>query len=348
MLFYLTSKDRVNLLDFVEAKAGLIPKKMTGRFSLMQFVVRDMRNYAHARYFVIDRAAASEDDTGFLEAVSSFRTMFDARVIVICEGYSAQDIFVRQLIMAGVTDIITAADIGQIQADIMECLSPEGMQRFKSQEPEPQVPSIRIEADPASVQYSFAAKNIRIAVAGCQRRVGTTTTAVNLAHWIQAHGGTACYLEDNQNRHLAYILKLYADEPVKNHYEIGGVDYYFTDEPDKSYNFIITDIGELAQAPQAGFAEADLRLLCGSAMPYELAFLQDAGNRCKGLAVKMLGMFVPLDIRELVQGAISSDMLFAAPSHFLFDGEANGELNKELLNDYITGTIEDGGTARGI
>lgn len=348
MLFYLTSKERVNLLDFAEAQTGLIPKKMTGKFSLMQFVVRDMRNYAHARYFVIDRNAASEDDSGFLEAVSSFRTMFDARVIVICEGYSGQDVFVRQLVMAGVTDIATSSDMQQIQAEIMECLSTEGMQRYKSAQPEPQAPSIHVESNPANVRYSFSAKNIRIAVAGSQRRVGTTTTAVNLAHWVQSHGGSACYMERNQNRHLAYILKLYADQPVRNHYEIGGVDYYFTDELDKSYNFIISDVGELAPAPQAGFVEADVRLLCGSAMPYELTHLQDAQDRCKGLPVKTLGMFVPLDIRELVQSAISPDMLFAMPSHALFDGEANGELNKELLNQYITGILEDEGAAQGI
>lgn len=347
MLFYLTGQDHVSLLDFVEAKTGLIPKKMTGRFSLMQFVVRDMRNYAHARYFVIDRTAVSEDDAGFLEAVSSFRTMFDARVIVLCEGYSGQDVFISRLVMAGVTDIVTADDIEQIQADIMECLSPEGMQRYRAQSPEPQAAALHVEAAPAQVRYMFSAKNVRIAVAGCQRRVGTTTTAANLAHWIQAHGGTACYLESNLNKHLAYILKLYADEPVGNHYEIGGVDYYFTDELDKSYQFIITDIGELAQAPQTGFTEAGLRLLCGSAMPYELAHLQDAVGRCQGLPLKTLGMFVPLDIRELVQKAIDPDMLFAAPSHALFDGEANGDLNKELLEGYITGTQEDGGVVRG-
>ncbi|MDQ7096769.1 hypothetical protein REC12_24560 [Desulfosporosinus sp. PR] len=81
MLLYLTGKDRVNLLDFIEDQIRIIPKKMTGKFSLMQFVVRDMRNFAHIKYFVVDRIAVSEDEAGFTAAVSSFQTMFSARIL---------------------------------------------------------------------------------------------------------------------------------------------------------------------------------------------------------------------------------------------------------------------------
>lgn len=78
----------------------------------------------------------------------------------------------------------------------------------------------------------------------------------------------------------------------------------------------------------------DLRLLCGSAMPYELVYMQKALTRCKGMTVQTLGIYVPLDIRELVQYAIGDDMLFADPSHELFDGSANGDLNKRLVKKY--------------
>lgn len=348
MLLYLTGKDRVNLLDFIEDKVGIIPKKMAGKFSLMQFVVRDMRNYAHMKYFVIDRAAVNEDEAGFTEAVRSFQTMFSARIIVICENYTKQDAFLQQLVMTGVTDIVTATDIKEIQAEILECLSPEGMQRYKTPIQKPQPTTIAAKHTLVSEKYIFSCKNIRIAVAGCQRRVGVTTTAVNLAHWIQTHGGTACYLESNLNKHLSYIIKLYADQPENNHYTIGGVDYYFTNELDKTYNFIITDCGVLDEPLQASFSHADLRLLCGSAMPYELAYMQNALNRCKGETVQALGMYVPLDIRELMQQAISDDILFADPSHELFDGNANSDLNKRLVSSYITRTIDGTEEAQGL
>lgn len=335
MLLYLTSNDRVNLLDFAEPLTGLLPKKMPGKFSLTRFVVRDMRNYAHIRYFVIDRAAASEDDNGFLEAIGSFKTMFSARVIVICEALSEHDVFLRQLVTAGVTDIVTAVELQEIQAEILECLSPEGMGRYKIAAPEP--PAIRVRNTKSDNKYIFKAENVRIAIAGSQRRVGTTTTAANLAHWITEHDGTACYLESNEHRHLAYILKLYAGEPTGNHYEIGGVDYYFTDEPDKAYNFIVTDCGELGPEPQTTFKEADLRLLCGSAMPYELMELQSAVDRCKNYPVTALGTAVPEDIRDLLRDVIGTELRFLAPSRFLFDSVANGDIAAELLQKYMIG-----------
>jgi hypothetical protein len=119
----LTSKDKVNLLDFIENENGMIPKKMTGRFSLLQFVIRDMRNYAHLKYFAIDRAAVIEDDGGFIDAVHSFQIMYSVRIIVICEDCLEIGPFLRQLIMSGVTDIVTATEIKEIQADLLECLS---------------------------------------------------------------------------------------------------------------------------------------------------------------------------------------------------------------------------------
>lgn len=340
MLLYLTGKDRVNLLDFVENQTGLIPKKMTGKFSLLQFVIRDMRNYAHLKYFAIDRAAVTEDDDSFIEAVNSFHTMFNARVIVICEGCSEADPFLRQLVMAGVTDIITAVDIREIQAEILECLSPEGMQRYKMPKEEPKVPDTFLKNTSTIEKFTFDCESIRIAVAGCQRRVGVTTTAVNLACWIQAHGGSACYLESNRHKHMPYILTLYSSQHEGSHYTIGNLDFYLTNELDKTYNFIITDCGELEEPPQADFTEADLRLLCGSAMPYEIVFMQGAMKRCKGTAVQALGMYVPLDLRELLRDSIGSDILFVDPSHELFDGIANGDLNKKLVSDYMSRIID--------
>lgn len=55
MLLYLTGKDRVNLLDFVESENRLFPKKMTGKFPLLQFVIQDVCNYARLKYFALNK-----------------------------------------------------------------------------------------------------------------------------------------------------------------------------------------------------------------------------------------------------------------------------------------------------
>jgi len=73
--------------------------------------------------------------------------------------------------------------------ELQECFSEQGMQRYiPSVSPEP-VKATPETNQPYEEKYRFDCKNIRIVIAGSDRRVGVTTTAMNLVFWIQAHGG---------------------------------------------------------------------------------------------------------------------------------------------------------------
>ena len=56
MLLYLTSNQKSNLIDPAVRNMTLPAKKLVGRFSLKSFVTKDMRNYANAKFFVVDAA----------------------------------------------------------------------------------------------------------------------------------------------------------------------------------------------------------------------------------------------------------------------------------------------------
>lgn len=334
MILYLTSKDRVNLLDFTEQETNLIAKKLTGRFSLLQFVVKDMRNFSHFKYFVIDRNAVVEDDVEFVKAIASFLIMYEARIIVIAEGLQAESSFAKELIQSGVSDLVTAQDIEDIQAEILECLSANGMQRYKIS-PAPTQTNNELPL-PQQEQYRFDCTNITIAIAGSDRRTGVTTTAFNLVCWINSHGGTACYVEANTSKHLAHIVQLFQPEQDRNAYILEQMDFYFTKELNKDYNFIVIDCGVLGEKQlQEEFVHANVRVLCGSAMPYELPVFYKAIRRCKEYAVQALGLFVPGDLRPHVQRLISNNIRFGESSHDLFDTNVNATVYKRLLSEYI-------------
>ena len=146
-------------------------------------------------------------------------------------------------------------------------------QREKAPEPDEIIP------------YRWNARNIRIAVAGSQRRSGVTVTAFNLASWLAARGAEVAYIEVNQNRHLQLLLNIYEAAPDGEHYTIDGIDCYLTNEPDKEYQFIIYDCGVM-QTPTSIFRDADHRLLCGSVLPMRSCLPQDAGSlwRAGGLS----------------------------------------------------------------
>lgn len=92
-------------------------------------------------------------------------------------------------------------------------------------------------------KYKWSAKNIRIAVAGSQRRSGVTVTAFNLAAWLTARGAEVCYVEMNMNRHLQMILNTFEAPRDGEHYTVDGIDCYLTNELDRDYHFIIYDCG---------------------------------------------------------------------------------------------------------
>ncbi|MNC65252.1 hypothetical protein D3C75_1155270 [compost metagenome] len=82
---------------------------------------------------------------------------------------------------------------------------------------------------------------------------------------------------------------------------------------------------------------ADVRLLCGSAMPYELPVFYRVMGRCKELSVQALGLFAPEDLKPYLAQTISQDILFGSSSHDLFDPNVNGLLYRQLLQVYIEG-----------
>ncbi|WP_246061719.1 hypothetical protein [Paenibacillus oralis] len=107
---------------------------------------------------------------------------------------------------------------------------------------------------------------------------------MNLMCWINQHGGSACYVEANISKHLAHIVQLFQPEQKGQAYAIEGHDLYFTNELNQDYNVIVTDCGVLDEKrlPEA-FVNADIRILCGSAMPYELPVFYRAIQRCKDI-----------------------------------------------------------------
>ena len=132
----------------------------------------------------------------------------------------------------GITNLITAETLEDAADELKEALSDEGMQRYVtpsqvSSQPEPQRKS-EPEPEDKIIPYRWNAKNVRIAVAGAQRRSGVTVTAFNLAAWLTARGAETAYIEVNTNRHLQLLLNVYEAAPTGEHYAIDGIDCYLT------------------------------------------------------------------------------------------------------------------------
>lgn len=346
MLLYLTSNKKCGLMDEAVRQMEMPVKKLVGKFSLKSFVTKDMRNYTTAKFFAVDYDSAEEALDDFTVALQSFQMMFSARIIVILSGCTEQADLLDRLISIGVVNVVTADTLQEATEEILEALSPDGMKKylphFNFEEPParavPQAPE-----EEAIVQYQLSAQNIRIAVAGSQRRSGATVTAFNLASWLQARGAEVAYVEANTNRHLQLLLQVYEAQPEGEHYALDGIDCYLTNELDKDYQFIIYDCGAF-QTPPSVFREANIRLMCGSILPYEAPEYHRALTACAGPEVSRVALSVPKEFQEYCAAMFGDGILFAAASHDLFANRVNSHIYRPLVKGYIVG--EAGARAR--
>ena len=346
MLLYLSSSGKSDLVNFLEegkepmTGRGLVIKKLVGKFSLKQFVVKDMRNYLACKHFMVDIGCIEDSLDDFIIALQSFQMMFNARIIVVLSGCSHETLHIDKLLEIGVTDIVSASTVEVLEDEIRECLSKDGMQRFKQkkelvkQRIIKSVDETKKQIEVEIPKYKWNAKNIGIAVAGADRRSGVTVTAFNFTNWLIARGATACYVEMNMNRHLRYLIERYTHKKVGEHYPIGDVDCYLTNEVNKDYNFIIYDCGAMKELTNA-FKEADIRLICGSLLPYEEANYSKSLRLCENLSVSKIALSVPVEFQNDCKATFGEDLMIANASHDLFNDNINGHIYHPLVQEYI-------------
>jgi hypothetical protein len=355
VILYLSRNENASLLDKAAGENSLHIRKLSGSFCLSEFIVRDMRKYASCRYFCVERQAITEKGDEFLEALQSFQMMYSARVIVIYESAGEADGFTRELVKIGVTDIVTAADTEDKLSQISECLSDEGMQKYRPktvrvrdygedyedepyEEKETLARSIVLK-DMEDEQYRFDCLNVKIGVIGATRRVGTTTLALGLAGFIKSHGGTACYAAVNTNGHLESIAGAYGFDTEDDYYTRDAIDFYEGMLPKYDYNFIIMDYGDMKREAVRKYKESDVHLLCGAAgKRFEVAEFVEALKQVKSVKPTILTYAPNPEYAQLFSSAVTGKPAIIKPVVSMLDFKTNGIVFKNIVQPYIVET----------
>lgn len=201
MLLYLTSTENVGLFDFLTEELGMLVKKLSGEFFLNKFVVHDMRNLSHFSYIAIDLEAIKDNPDETIESLIAFKALYDSRIIIFAEK-APIDLLNKIIEEIEIYNIITAKNIENIKEEIKISVSPQGMNKDYLLKSMNNSMDINLDISP---QYSFIGENIKIIVAGTMNRVGTTTTAINMASFLASIGAKVSYTQ--ANIHQIYLIK---------------------------------------------------------------------------------------------------------------------------------------------
>jgi hypothetical protein len=332
MILYLSFTQHTNLLDFTgfyEPDSEMPIKKMVGNFVLKQFVVYDMRSFAHFKDVVLDRPAFGDTDEEFAQAIEEFLTMYSARVTVICEGLTRADPLFQSLLDSGVGNIVCDTEIGEIQQEIKECLSDQGMTRYAAKE--------RPTRAGGQEHYRFDCRNVVVAVAGAQSRIGTTTAAIGLSAWLARVGASVCYVENHTDGHLAALARGYEMEVEADGWQFERV-HYRSSEPKEDVNFVVYDLGSNLAGKRELLERTDIRLLVCGTKPYELGYTVRLQTSFAGVHAYLLCPFVAEGMKDDLAEALQNDyhkVMFAEYQPELTDSDCNGKQYKSMVAKYI-------------
>lgn len=141
-----------------------------------------------------------------------------------------------------------------------------------------------------------------VAVCGSQPRIGATTQAIALYHYLGGLGFRSVLLYQGQPS-FSKLLDLYRDRVVEfdDHIEINGIS--ITEEKSSTFNAYVLDCGVLTPEWIPPFCGADLSILVGGVKPWELPLLATAQSAAQNghpnHMVTLLSFAAPDDIEEV-------------------------------------------------
>ncbi len=335
MLLYLSSNENINMIDFLHDEHGMIIKKLSGTFSLKQFVLRDMRSLEHFNNVLIDLKALKDTEDEMMEAVIGFRKMFSSRMIVYIEAIKEQEKLILQLIEAGIYNIVSSADVTSLKKEVLKAISDLGISKR-----EIQLKLIQedVTANSTFTSYSFLKKDIKIAVTGVQHRVGTTTMAINLANYLSNIGAKVCYVEANEHDHLSKLLEFYQEMTTKEDIILyNGVKYLsLHSECHDEFDFIIYDMGVVNnRIIDVIRKNCDAAILCATGKPYEINDMENIDNLIdEKLIGKVFSFAAESDKRKIEKQYGSVSFSNYTPDYF------DGDINEKIWEDVITRFIK--------
>jgi len=337
VILYLCSNQNINLFDFIDKERGMPIKKMSGSFKLKQFVIHDVRNLSQFDFLIIDLKALKDNESEIVEAITAFGTMYSARIILFAEGLEASSPLFSNLIDLGIYNIITSTEFEDIKEEMFQCVSPDGKDiRSAIRSKYFTLEEIKEKGKP---EYSFLCSDIKIAVVGAAHKVGTTTTAFNLVNFLVNAGAETAYVEANTNEHLKCLPSYYKDMCVNETYlEYKGVKYYFSGNFPEKNNFIVIDFGTIDQCRIQALKQCEVLILCGTAKPYEVDFLNAALKELEGLTLNIVLSHTLKSVQEdiaVVLGIKNCCLYFTEYSPDLFDGKANEKIFSEMVKEYL-------------
>lgn len=245
-------------------------------------------------------------------------------------GYTAYSTLIRSLIDQNFSYFVLDPVLGRAKQELSKILS--GYASIELPEKE------QLEAKEEGSALVFPGQK-SIAVAGCCRRIGTTTQALQICRYLMLKGKKACYISLFGNdiaiwKNILDGIEITEEDKSLGRFRPYGIDMY---EPDKivqiksmSYDYLVYDFGDIHQKEfnSIQFLEKDIRIAVCGIKPVEIMATKELYSSLVSDSTSFIFSFIADDDKQSVlslQGALSEKTVFAAytPDPFVYTIKSN-------------------------
>ena len=334
MILYLSSNEHINMLDFLNDEHGIIIKKLSGTFSLKQFIVGDLRSLNHFQYIVVDLNAIKDSNSEIMDAVSAYKKMFTSRMIFYIEDIDIHRELAFELVEYGIFNMVTANDVETLKLEFLKSISDLGISKREIMS---KLAPDNSKMNTALKLNDFIKKEIKIAVTGLQHRVGTTTMAINLANYLAGIAAKVCYVEANEHDHLSTLPAFYEGMTANEDTILyNGVKYLtLHSECHDEFDFIIYDMGVIDnRIISAARNNCDAVILCATGKPSELSDIAEYRELLDSIPISTVFSFV-LETDQHKVLKMYNNIHFSNYTPNYFDDEINESIWSTVIKPFI-------------
>ncbi len=279
MIFYISSQACNQTIGSTIAECGgiIIDYVVDNHLMLKKYMKTNISKFnKNVSMLIIDTSALDDADEDIVDAINSYRMLYDeARIIVISPNRAPGDKMLAALFGLGIQNIIATTDYLQMKSELVICLSEKG-KSYKD------ALVFRDVKDTVAIveEKQKAVIRVQLAVAGTQKRIGASHTAITLATYLRSKGYIVALCERNDSGDFERIRDGFGAKMVDQTYFVAdGIDYYPNCRQkeamkpilEKSYNFIVCDFGELnvASTQMRDFCRCHIRILVAGTKNWE-------------------------------------------------------------------------------
>ncbi len=314
MILYLSSKEHMNILDFLKEEQEIFIKKYVGRYKLVDFLGKSIQRLGHIETIIIDLECLNDTDDTIINSIKTFQSYNPSRVVFYMDKINEH--LAHELIGLGVFDIITQTEVKKLREEIALCLF-EGMSESYVKKKFGYICE-----EEEKVEYDFKQKKITIGVVGSQHRVGTTTIAMQMACYLKSIGANVSYIEANDSGHMKLIAEYYKMQKNGEGYVYNGIAFEgIESKNDTVFDFIVYDMGVLNDRTMKGIENCDIRIVCAGDKPHEKKVI--------------CGMSEYDTIFSCSKGENVNGIYYSEVVHTLLDVKTNYDIFKSIIKSSV-------------